>query len=307
MRAAMLISLVLASTAAVVGCGSSFSSAGGIQVVATTTQVADFVREVGGPRIHVHQILRPNSDPHEYEPTTGDAKAIAESRIVFRSGGDVDDWLTKVLQNAGGSRAVVTLSDSVRTMTGPPSGDLDPHWWQDPRNAELAVQAVERALIKLDPAGRREYRARGAAYMRRMERLDRQIAACMQKIPAGQRKLVTSHDALRYYARRYGVQIVGALIPSLSTQAEPSAGQIAGLVNQVRREHVRAIFPESSLNPKLERAVAKEAGVRVGAKLWADTLGPKGSSGANYVASMESNAQTMARGFVGRPVCDFRA
>src|SRR3954452_20573253 len=195
MRAAILVSLVLASTAVVVGCGSSSSSAGGIQVVATTTQVADFVRQVGGPRVHVHQVLRPNTDPHEYEPSTGDAKAIAESRIVFRSGGDVDDWLTKVLQNAGGSRPVVTLSDSVRTMKGPPSGDLDPHWWQNPRNAELAVQAVERALIKLDPAGRREYQARAAAYMRRLKHLDRQIAVCMQKIPAGRRKLVTSHDA----------------------------------------------------------------------------------------------------------------
>src|SRR4051794_2738032 len=205
MRAAVVISLVLASIAAAAGCQSSSSSSGGIPAVATTTQVADFVRQVGGPRVHVHQILRPNSDPHEYEPSTGDAKAIAESRIVFRSGGDVDDWLTKVLQNAGGSRPVVTLSDSVRTMNGPPSGDLDPHWWQDPRNAELAVQAVERALIKLDPAGRREYQARAVAYERRLNRLDRHIAACMQKIPAGQRKLVTSHDALRYYARRYGV------------------------------------------------------------------------------------------------------
>src|SRR5947207_820804 len=106
MRAAILISLLLAATAAVAGCGSSSSDKGGVQAVATSTQVADFVREVGGPHVNLHQILRPNADPHEYEPTTGDAKAVGESQIVFRSGGDVDDWLTKVLDNAGGKRPV---------------------------------------------------------------------------------------------------------------------------------------------------------------------------------------------------------
>jgi zinc/manganese transport system substrate-binding protein len=295
MRAAILVSLVLASTAVVVGCGSSSSSAGGIQVVATTTQVADFVRQVGGPRVHVHQVLRPNTDPHEYEPSTGDAKAIAESRIVFRSGGDVDDWLTKVLQNAGGSRAVVTLSDSVRTMKGPPSGDLDPHWWQDPRNAEIAAREIGTAL-HVDPS----------AYIAKLKRLDGAVARCMEKVPRDERKLVTTHDALAYYAARYGIDVIGAVIPSLSTAGQPSAGDTARLIETIRATGVKAVFAESSVNPKVEAAIASATGATVGKALWADTLGPAGSDGATYIQSIESNTRAMVDGFTGGAVsCRF--
>jgi ABC-type Zn uptake system ZnuABC Zn-binding protein ZnuA len=182
---------------------------------------------------------------------------------------------------------VITLIDDVEK-----SGS-DPHWWQDPRNAIKAVEAIRDALTKADPSHAAGYRARAATYERRLGALDTGIAACVAKLPPSRRKLVTSHDALGYYARRYGFQVIGAAIPSLSTQAQPSGKQTQELVDQIKRLHVAAIFPESSLNPKLEQAIARDAGARVGGALWADALGPKGSSGATYIGSLAANTRTI--------------
>ena len=150
-----------------------------------------------------------------------------------------------------------------------------------------------------DPAGRATYRRNAARYMRRLRALDRSIAACIDEIPPARRKLVTSHDALGYYARRYGLQVIGALIPSLSTNAQSSARDIERLVSQIERERVEAVFPESSLTPKLERAVSRETGARVGKALWADSLGPKGSSGATYLGSLKANTAALVSGLSG--------
>lgn len=277
------------------GCGSRGAEEGGGRriVVATTTQVGDLAREVGGRRVDVRQILQPNSDPHDYEPRPSDARDVERATVVLRSGGDVDDWLSSLLESGGTNARVLDLSKSVRTR-----GD-DPHWWQDPRNARRAVASIRDALIAADPGGRAGYEKRAAAYSRRLTRLDRSVAACIGRIPSRERKLVTSHDALGYYTHRYGLRLVGAVTPSLSSQAQPSSRAINDLVDQIRREGVKAVFPESSLNPKLERAVSRESGARVGGALWADTLGPKGSSGATYIESIQSNTRTIAAGVTG--------
>jgi ABC-type Zn uptake system ZnuABC Zn-binding protein ZnuA len=183
--------------------------------------------------------------------------------------------------------------------TGPEASRFDPHWWHDPRNAEAAVARIERVLASADPPDRAGYRRRAAAYEARLRRLDAGIRACMASVPPARRKLVTSHDAFNYFARRYGITVVGAIIPSQTTQAQPSAGDVAALTRQVRREHVRAIFLESSINPKLARAVAHQTGVLSGLTLYGDTLGPKGSAGANYLSMEAHNADAMLRGFTG--------
>jgi ABC-type Zn uptake system ZnuABC Zn-binding protein ZnuA len=285
--------------ALVCGCGGSGDDAP-VQAVATTTQVADLARNVAGERASVDSILRPNSDPHDYEPRPSDAVAVSQADVVFRSGGDLDGWLDDVLDSAGGDAERVTLIDSVRR-----DGE-DPHWWQDPRNAILAVRAIRDALIEADPKGRAGYERRAAAYTRRLRALDAQVASCLGRVPAAQRKLVTTHDALGYFARRYGIEVIGAVIPSLSTQAQPSAQDVNALVDQIEREHVKAVFPEAALPRKLEQAISREAGAKVGGELWADTLGPEGSSGATYVDSIRSNARTLAEGMSGdRVTCDF--
>jgi zinc/manganese transport system substrate-binding protein len=212
--------------------------------------------------------------------------------------------MAKVISQAGGHRTVVVLGDRVPVhrpgeTSGPEKSRFDPHWWHDPRNAEAAVGAIRAAVAHADPKHRGSYERNARRYLARLRALDRTIAACFARVPASQRKLVTDHDAFGYFARRYGIRVVGAVIPSQSTQAQPSAGATAKLISLIRREHVRAVFPESSLNPRLAQTIARETGARAGYTLYGDTLGPKGSPGATYLGMERANANAMMRGFTG--------
>ncbi len=178
-------------------------------------------------------------------------------------------------------------------------GEVDPHWWQNPRNAIVATDAIRDALIKADADGRDTYTKNAGAYVAKLRELDDAIDACMRRIPAAKRKLVTDHDALGYYADRYDIDVIGTVIPALSTQAQASAGEVARLVRTIRSAGVTTIFPESSANPKLTRAIARDAGATVGPALYADTLGPQGSPGATYIGSLRFNTQALAAGFSG--------
>lgn len=290
---------VVLALALLAGCRDSGAGGGNAKLtaVATTTQVADLVRNVGGPRVSVDGILRPNSDPHTYEPRPSDATALARADLVFRSGGDLDKWLDQIIDSAGGNARQVTLIDSVHAIQGP--SETDPHWWQNPRNTILAVGAIRDALVKADPAGRPAYDRRAAAYVAKLRKLDAGIAGCIERVPPGKRKIVTTHDALGYFADRYGVKVIGAVIPSLSTQAQASAKDVNKLVNQIRSEGVEAIFPEAAITQKLEQAISREAGARVGGRLYADTLGPQGSGAATYLEAMRHNAGALVDGMSG--------
>jgi ABC-type Zn uptake system ZnuABC Zn-binding protein ZnuA len=296
MRRSVLL-LAAACAALIAGCGSDGGD-GRPTVVATTTQAADLARGVAGDRAHVRGILAPNSDPHDYEVRPGDVKALARATLVVRSGGDLDEWLDGAIDSAGADAPVVDLLDTVGAE------DDDPHWWQDPRRAQAAVEALGAALAKADPAGASTYEANAERSVRRLRALDVAVRRCIAKIPEGERTLVTTHDALGYYARRYGLRVVGTVIPSLSTQAQASAGDLAELVDTIRREDVKAIFAESSVNASVEDAIAQETGARVGAPLWADALGPKGSGGATYEDSVRSNTAAIVQGLTGE-TCSF--
>ncbi len=290
---------------AVAGCGSGDDrpDAAGPLVVATTTQLGDLARAVAGERAEVRQILSANSDPHAYEPRPSDVRAVTGADIVLRSGGDLDDWLQGVLANAGSHAKTLTLLDSLQVRR-----PGDPHWWQDPRNVENAVVVIHRALVAADPEGRPAYDAGTVRYIRDLRRLDRAIASCMRSIPARRRKLVTDHDALGYYADRYDIDVIGTVIPARSTQAQASGGEVARLVRTIRRAGVTTIFSESSANPKLTRAIARDAGARLGPALYADSLGPQGSAGATVLGSLRANTLALADGFSGgRARCDLPA
>jgi zinc/manganese transport system substrate-binding protein len=299
-------SLLLLAVLAAAGCGgsSSASDSGAVTVVATTTQLGDIVRRIAGDAADVKQILQPNSDPHQYDPRPSDVLAIAGAKVVFESGNGLDAWIGKVIERSGGHPRVITLSETnlLRVpgeTNGPEASRYDAHWWHDPRNVEAAIPAIERALAAADPRRASAYARRAAAYLRQVRALDAEIARCFAAVPASARKLVTDHDAFGYFAARYGIRIVGAVIPSQTTEAQPSAGDVARLVRTIRREHVAAVFPESSVNAKLARAIAAETGARSDLTLYGDTLGPSDSDGATYLAMEAHNADEMVRGFTG--------
>jgi zinc/manganese transport system substrate-binding protein len=287
-----------------VGCGSSGSDSGKVSVVATTTQIGDFAREVGGDAVDVHQILSPNSDPHDYEPRPDDVTTTADAKLVFTNGDNLDAWMGKVVDDSGSDAEVVDLGAGVPVKLAGESSDpeasrYDPHWWHDPRNAEAAVRQIAAQLSAVDPQEQASFEANARAYLARLRALDRGIESCMSSVPADDRKLVTDHDAFGYFASRYGIQVVGAVIPSQTTQAQPNAHDLSDLADLVRREDVRAIFPESSLSPKLAETIASQTGASADHELYGDTLGPEGSSGDTYLRMEAANADAMVEGFTG--------
>ena len=278
--------LPLFLVAVLAGCGSSGGAASGDgqRVVATTTQLADMARNID-PSADVTALLSANTDPHAYEVRPDDVKALAGADVVLRSGGETDEWLDGALDSAGVSDEKIVDAGAAAGLEGD-----DPHWWQDPSKAEKAAVAIG-AGLGVDPA----------PYVAKLRALDEGVKACIDTVPAGERLLVTSHDALGYYARRYGIKVVGTVIPSLSTSGQPSAGEVDALVRTIRETGVKSIFAESSVNAKVEQAIASEAGVKVGKELWADSLGPEGSDGATYIGSIEANTRALVEGFTGRP------
>jgi ABC-type Zn uptake system ZnuABC Zn-binding protein ZnuA/ABC-type Mn2+/Zn2+ transport system permease subunit len=302
-RPAALAAAAGAAVFLVAGCGSGGGN-GKPVVVATTTQIADWARIVGGDRIAVHQILQPNTDPHEYEPRPDDVKATSGAKVVFENGDGLDTWMGKVVSRAGGKPKVVVLAGSVPVQlagekSGPEASRYDPHWWHDPTNAMSAVQQIRSSLTMAIPSGKETFARNAAAYVKKLTALDGKILGCLATVPGPQRKLVTDHDAFNYFASRYGIKVVGAAIPSQSTQAQPSAGATARLIRLIRREHVKAIFPESSLNQALAKTIARETGATADYTLYGDTLGPKGSPGATYLAMEAANTEAMVAGFTG--------
>ena len=303
-RRSAVAAAAAAALALLAGCGTDLGAAapGQARVVATTTQIGDFARAVGGERARVVQVLQPNTDPHDYEPRPSDVRETSDADVVLLNGDELDRWMGDVVEAAGGHPAVVDLGARVPVKVageseGPEASRYDAHWWHDPRNAEAAVAAIRDALTKANPGARGVYARNAAAYLARLRTLDRGIAACLDRVAPAARKLVTDHDAFDYFAHRYGITVVGAVIPSQSTQAQASAGDVARLTRTIRREGVKAVFPESSVNAKLARAIARQTGATSDYRLYGDTLGPKGSSGATYLTMERANADAMVRGF----------
>jgi ABC-type Zn uptake system ZnuABC Zn-binding protein ZnuA/ABC-type Mn2+/Zn2+ transport system permease subunit len=303
-RGVAALAAVLVLLAVGAGCGASGSEDGKLDVVATTTQIGDWVREVGGPAVSVDQVLQPNTDPHEYEPRPSDVEAAAGASLVFANGDELDAWIEGIVSDSGSDAKIVDLGAGVPVRlpgetSGAEASTYDPHWWHDPRNAEAAVGEIERELAAADPAHRSGYEGRADRYLARLRRLDAGIAGCIAAVPAPERRLVTDHDAFGYFARRYGIDVIGAVIPSQTTQAQPSAKDVSALIELIERERVKAVFPESSLSAKVADAIAGQTGASSEYTLYGDTLGPEGSPGGTYLGMEAANADAMVRGFTG--------
>jgi ABC-type Zn uptake system ZnuABC Zn-binding protein ZnuA len=302
MRLGLLAFLVVLA-AACTSTATATAPPGTITVVATTTQMQDLVRNVGGPRVHLVGILRPNVDPHDFEPTPSTAVALTDAKLVVESGVGLDAWADQLVSSSGTSAPVFDASVGLPIRAGDPSEPGgDPHWWGDPALFERAAVALGRRLEQVDPGNREVYRRNAVRYVDRIEAMDAANRRLVATVPMADRKLVTNHDAFAYLAAHYGIRVVGSVIPALSSAAQPSAQDVADLVGRIRSEHVRAIFTESSLDPALERQIASEAGVRVYADLYGDTLGPPGSPGATYLGMERWNVRAMVAGFLGHPL-----
>lgn len=320
-RPAALAVAVLGLTILVTGCGDGPGTGedGRIDVAATTTQVADLVGEVGGDRVDVDGILQPNSDPHEYEPRPSDVVAVSGATVVFRSGGDIDQWAETLIDESGSDARAVDLEAAVPVRLhgghahgeasggGPDGGDeIDPHWWHDPVNVRAAVSSIEAALAAADPAGERRYRANASALDAEVASLDRSIAACFASLPRSERVIVTEHDSFGYFANRYGITVAGTVVPALTTEAQPSAGDLAELEQTIGNQDVSAVFSENSAPDKLPDAIASDTGVTDGGALYGDSLGPVGSDASTWVGMMHKNADTVMSALTrGRRGCGF--
>lgn len=281
------------------GCDDDRSKGDDLRVVATTTQVGDLVREVGGDRISLTILLKPNTDPHEYEPRPSDVEAVAEADVIFRSGGDLDRWTGGLIEDSGSKAGVVDLSHGLPAVREDEDGGLDPHWWHDPVNVESATSRIEATLTDLDPGRDAWFRRRARRFDNQIRSLTTRIEECLRPIPLADRKIVTDHDSFGYFTDRFRVTSIGSVMPALTRSAQPSAGDLADLESLIRRERVQAIFPEKSLSPALAGALARETGATVGNPLFGDTLGPAGSPGATWLGSMRANANAITEGLTG--------
>lgn len=303
LTAAAVVAVLLAVTA----CGTSAAAPGGRPIVVATTPVlADFVRQVGGDRIVTYDVIKPNVDPHDYDPSPADLVQFAEATVVVKNGVGLEPWLDDAVSSSGSNATVVDTSSGIRLRHGtagngeggrsPRDGADDPHIWQDPHNAEQMVRTIRDALAAADPRDADVFRSNAASYLGQLDGLDRYVSREIATLPPADRKVVTNHDAFGYYLDRYGLTYVGSIIPSFDTSAELSGKALSDLVATIRAQHVRAVFSESSLPPRTAQTVAQEAGVHVVSgegSLYGDTLGPRGSPGDTYLHMVRHNTDVL--------------
>jgi ABC-type Zn uptake system ZnuABC Zn-binding protein ZnuA len=304
-RLRLLGILAVGAALLLAGCGGGDggSTAGGngeaLRVVATTTQVQDFARIVGGDRVQVTGILKPNVDAHDYEPSPADLDAIARADVLVENGVGLEEWLQDTIRSAGFDGTLVDASQGVRLREGGEEGK-DPHIWMDPRNAKVMVANIERGLAEARPADAATFQANLDGYTAQLDALDASIAERINGL--ANKKLVTNHDAFHYYVDRYGLEFVGSIIPSFDTSAELSAKSVQDLVAKIKAARVKAIFSESSLPPETAEAIGREAGVKVVAgedALYGDALGTPGSDADTYLKMMEHNTSTIVAAMSG--------
>lgn len=265
------------------------AASGALPVVASTTVLADFVRNVGGDQVQVTALAPAGADPHTFQPTPDSMRVLAEARVIFFNGAGLEEWWNKAVRSVSRRDvAVVELSRDLATLRVPGDsggGRPDPHAWLDPVLARRYVERIRDALSRQDPAGGPHYADRAQAYLGRLSELDAWIRAEVERLPPARRKLITFHNAFQYFAKRYGFT-VGFLMASPAQ--EPSAKALAELTRRIQREQVPALFAEADFNPKLLDVLARDAGVKVVTNLYDGSLST-GLPADTYLALMRHN------------------
>jgi ABC-type Zn uptake system ZnuABC Zn-binding protein ZnuA len=290
----LLLSLLAACGAQQPSGGSTAAPPAGkkIKVVTTMSILADMVRNVGGDRVEAENIIPIGAGPEDYQPTPQDAQAISAADVVFYNGHGLEEWLDDLFKSAARpGQPQIAVSDGLQAVDVG-SDDFkagNPHLWLSAAYGAKYVAKIRDGLNQVDPAGKDAYTTNANAYIQQLMALNAELKQQAATLPQADRKIDTNHDAFPYFAQEYGFTIVGNLLRN--PDSEPSAGDLAQLVQQIKAEQVRAIFSESQFSPQLTQTIADEAGVKVISNLYTDTLGDAGSGVTSYIDMLRYDMQ----------------
>lgn len=266
-----------------------------LKVVATFSILGDFVRNVGGDRVAVSALVGPNSDAHVYQPTPGDAKTLADAKVVITNGLGFEGWINRLVKASGTKATMIVATKGIKPRKAADDhghGDADPHAWQSVANAKLYVANIRDALAAADPAGKDAYEANAAAYASKLDALDAEVKAAIDTIPADRRRIITTHDAFGYFAAAYGVTFVAP--QGVSTEAEVSARDVARIITQIRKQKIPAVFLENVTDKRLLERIGAESGARIGGTLYSDALTDEKGVAPTYLDMMRHNVKQLA-------------
>jgi zinc/manganese transport system substrate-binding protein len=284
-------------------------AAGEVKAVATFSILGNLVQEIAGDRVQLKVLVGPGGDGHVFQPSPSHARLVSQAAVLFSNGLGFEPWIGRLLDASGFQGAHVVASDGVEPLKnahgghdhhhGHEHGAVDPHAWQSVRNVKIYARNIANALCSADAAGCEVYRRNEQAYQAKLDDLDAGIRAAWAKVPAGQRKVITSHDAFGYYAREYGVTFRAA--QGISTAAEATPGDIARLVRQIQQENIQALFVESISDPRLVEQIGRETGVRPAGELFSDSLSKAAGPAATDQDLMRFNTRALVQAAGGTP------
>jgi zinc/manganese transport system substrate-binding protein len=260
-----------------------------LKVVASFSILADFVKNVGGDRVSVTTLVGPDSDVHVYAPAPSDAKKIADARLLVINGLGLEGWLPRLVQSAGNKATIVTASNGVAPLRH--GSDADPHAWQSVANAKIYVGNIRDALIAADAADAAAFRANAERYLKELDALEAELRSAIEKIPPERRKVISTHNAFGYFAAAYGVEFIAPL--GVSTETEPSARDIAALIQQIRAEKIPAVFLENLSDDRLIARIAAETGAKAGGTLYSDSLTGEKGPAPTYIDLVRHNIKAL--------------
>ena len=267
-----------------------------LRAVATFSILGDFVRNVSGERAELATLVGANGDVHVYAPTPSNVRAIAAANIVFVNGLGLEGWTDRLIAASATRAPVVVASRGItprRRTRAQDHAASDPHAWQSVANAKVYVGNIRDGLIAVDATAKEIYETNATAYLAMLDAVDGEIKAAIAAIPSARRRVITTHSAFGYFGDAYGVEFIAP--EGLSTDAEPSARDIAKLIEQIRRENFPALFLENIADSRLLQQIAEDTGVRIGGKLYSDALSPPDEPAATYIAMMRSNVRELTR------------
>jgi len=268
-----------------------------LKVVATFSILADFVKNVGGDRVAVTALVGPNGDAHVYQPSPGDAKTLADAKVVFANGLGFEGWMARLVKASGTKAPMIVATRGIKPRKsaddrGHGHGEADPHAWQSVANARLYVANIRDALTASDPAGKASYEANATAYLAKLDALDAEVTATIEKIPSDRRRIITTHDAFGYFAVAYGVTFVAP--QGVSTEAEVSAKDVARIITQIKKQKIPAVFLENVTDDRLLKRIGAESGARIGGILYSDALTDAKGPAPTYIDMMRHNVKQLA-------------